>query len=50
MCTRTGSLVETMVAVRGHFVLSRHEAEEKEVKQIGVSACGATAILNTLVS
>ena len=26
------------------------EAEEKEIKQVGVSACGATAALNVLVS
>lgn len=25
------------------------EAEEKQVKQVGTSACGATAVLNVLV-
>ena len=39
-----------MLAAQGHFVLSRPEAEKREVKQIGVSSCGATAILNALVS
>lgn len=39
-----------MLAIRGYFALTHKEAEEKEVTQIGKSACGATAVLNVLVS
>lgn len=46
----THERVETMLAIRGHFVMSHEEAEEKEIIQIGKSACGATAVLNALVS
>ena len=39
-----------MLASKGYFHYTKSEAEEKEIKQIGVSACGAVSILNTLVS
>ena len=35
---------------RGCFVYPPEEAKEREVTQIGVSACGATSLINTLVS
>ena len=34
----------------GSFLWTLEEAEMYEYKQIGVSACGATAVLNVLVS
>ena len=34
---------------RGSFLWTLEEAEIKEVTQIGISACGATAVLNVLV-
>lgn len=36
--------------LNGIFIWTPEEAKAKEYKQIGVSACGATAVLNILVS
>ncbi len=33
----------------GEFLWTLDEAESKQVTQIGASACGATAVINTLV-
>ncbi|XP_033626419.1 uncharacterized protein LOC117289412 [Asterias rubens] len=39
---------ETVVTQRGDFLWTPDEAESKQVTQIGASACGATAVINTL--
>ncbi len=33
-----------------YFIFNEDEIKEKQISQVGVSACGATAALNVLVS